>query len=187
MESRIEIEQYNTTVDQLQMQLLTCKEDVASATHFRQQEEALQRNQAPKVSAGSDRDVFEGDDVELIATATDPEGDHLTIKWELVHGPTTLSGVPSIGPQLKLSNMPVGTFNFQASTSDSFNKSASAFVIVNVRPKHSIGIDLGTTFSCISHSQNSQPRALLAEPKFGKICSLPRLLISRFQKSCCTR
>lgn len=104
VESRIEIEQYNTTVDQLQMQLWTCKEDVASATHLRQQEEALQRNKAPKVSAGSDRVVFEGDDVELIATATDPEGDALTIQWELV-GPTTLSGVPS-----------------QASTSDSFNK-----------------------------------------------------------------
>ena len=151
MESRIEIEQYNTTVDQLQMQLWTCKEDVASATHLRQQEEALQRNKAPKVSAGSDRDVFEGDDVELIATATDPEGDSLTIQWELV-GPTRLSGVPSTGPQLKLSNMPVGTFNFQASTSDSFNKSAAASVTVHVRPKHSIGIDLGTRLApCLAN------------------------------------
>ena len=195
-ELRIESQQCNTTTHQLQTQLWTCEGAVANATHhrqqqeairqqeeaIRQQEEAIRNNKAPRIMAGSDRDIFEGDNVELIATATDPEGDHLTIQWELVHGPTALSGVPFIGPQLKLSNMPVGTFNFQASTSDSFNKSASASVTVNVRPKHSIGIDLGTTFSCISHSQNSKPRALFAEPKFGKICSLPRQLISRYQE-----
>lgn len=147
-ELRIESQQCNTTTHQLQTQLWTCEGAVANATHhrqqqeaireqeeaIRQQEEAIRNNKAPRILAGSDRDIFEGDNVELIATATDPEGDHLTIQWELVHGPTALSGVPFIGPQLKLSNMPVGTFNFQASTSDSFNKSASASVTVNVRP-----------------------------------------------------
>ncbi len=43
----------------------------------------LQENQAPSVDAGGSYTVYEGNSVELAATASDPEGDPLVYSWDL--------------------------------------------------------------------------------------------------------
>lgn len=59
----------------------------------------LNSNLGVDVNAGDDRDVASGDEVTLIAFATDPNGDDFTLEWTQVDGPAvTLTGADTLTP-----------------------------------------------------------------------------------------
>ena len=164
---RNEADRCNKSVGHLQIQL-------TNITEQRRQDEQRQSNQAPSVSLGHDLHVRDGDDATLKAMAIDPEGEALTYKWDLLQGPALLqkSQSPWDKPELHLRTLPPGIFSFQVTVTDSWGKSASASTAVTVRPRNSIGIDLGTTTSCIAHSTGSSPDVIMADPSYNLICGL---------------
>ncbi|MEL7285431.1 MAG: peroxidase family protein [Pseudomonadota bacterium] len=63
-------------------------------------------NAAPIVSVGDPQTVTEGTMVEISATASDPNGDALTIQWSQVSGPDVeLSSTSSLTPQFQAPNV----------------------------------------------------------------------------------
>lgn len=92
-------------------------------------------NQAPIVSAGADQQALTGGSVTLTGTASDPDGDALTLQWSQLTGPAvTLSSASTAtttftAPQV--SSVTSLQFRFQAT--DPMGLSASATTTVTVR------------------------------------------------------
>ncbi|MBD59180.1 MAG: hypothetical protein CL808_03535 [Citromicrobium sp.] len=98
-------------------------------------------NSAPTVDAGADQTVSGGSPVELSGTASDPDGDPLTVQWTQNSGPAvTLSTPTNFGTDFtapaKTNSQQVLTFGFTAT--DNLNASASdsvdVIVLANVGP-----------------------------------------------------
>ncbi|MBK9034655.1 MAG: M36 family metallopeptidase [Myxococcales bacterium] len=95
---------------------------------------------APTVSAGLDRTVFAGSAVALAGTASDPNGDPLTLAWTQTGGPAvTLAGATTLTPSFTAPMTPTA-LTFQLAAADPF---ASATASVNVTVVDAPPIDAG--------------------------------------------
>ena len=87
---------------------------------------------APSVDAGRDLVVLHNQEVQLTATARDPEGVGLTYVWQQTDGPRVeLSNADTDSPTFTAPNLPAGTvLTFRVAASDATNTSYDTVTIV---------------------------------------------------------
>jgi hypothetical protein len=113
---------------------------VAQATTRTVQVTAAQTvNQIPVVEAGEQLTItLPTSSVALMATASDPDaGDTLTYLWRQITGPAgagTATGMPATSPNVVVSNLVAGTYQFGFQATDNHGgKSSEDFVVVTVQ------------------------------------------------------
>ncbi|MFK7884927.1 MAG: tandem-95 repeat protein [Phycisphaerales bacterium] len=88
-------------------------------------------NDAALVDAGADFEVEEGDTVNLVGSATDPEGEELTFSWRQVSGPTVI--VTDADSANATFEAPEGVVNtdirFELTASDGVNESVDSVTV----------------------------------------------------------
>ena len=91
-------------------------------------------NASPTVSAGSDQSVVELDQVQLSGSASDPDGDSLTLAWSQVSGPmVTLSSAVSDSPTFQAPNTRNGAVVvMRFSADDGVNPAVAADVTIEI-------------------------------------------------------
>jgi hypothetical protein len=130
-------------------------------------------NQPPTVNAGADQDVYEGQLVQLHATASDPDSDPLTYGWTQTAGPTvTLNGADAADASFAapaVSTVPQASMTFQVTVND--GKGGSANDSVNVRvylagdASHNDAVDISDLLAVGQAWNTSQ-----ADPRYNPSC-----------------
>ncbi len=97
----------------------------------------------PVVNAGADRTVVAGAAVALAGTATDPNGDALTVAWTQTAGPAvTLTGAATLTPSFTAPGAAT-TLTFQLTASDPFaSASDSVAITVGAAPPIDAGVPI---------------------------------------------
>ncbi len=91
----------------------------------------VQVNEAPVVNAGNPVSALEGQQVDLTATATDPEGDALTFVWSQVSGATvTLSSNDALSTSFTPAT--AGSYQFKFEATDTGGSSSESMVSVTI-------------------------------------------------------
>eukprot|EP00479_Gromia_sphaerica_P010590 TRINITY_DN491_c0_g1_i1.p1 TRINITY_DN491_c0_g1~~TRINITY_DN491_c0_g1_i1.p1 ORF type:complete len:305 (-),score=54.36 TRINITY_DN491_c0_g1_i1:1227-2141(-) len=106
----------------------------------------------PSVSAGDDIDVTYGKMVSLPAGEWNMQNrrSSWSYEWKQLRGPPGVSMTGRLQANVELNNLQLGEYQFEVTVTDSYHLTSKDNVILNVIPRPVIGIDLGTTYSCIA-------------------------------------
>jgi hypothetical protein len=136
----------------------------------------VQQNQPPTVSAISvpSTSPVAGDDVPLSVTATDPDGDPLTIAWTqtapATQGTFSSTTTPSVVWRSPPLSSPTVTFSFQVTVSDGHNAPIQRTATVQVKaPSYAADIQPIWDAHCVSCHMSAQSPDLTAANSYARL------------------
>lgn len=119
------------STEQIQLNLLDQQGDSITQTIISLRDD--ESNQAPEVTIGEDFEVDQGDTINLIATASDPEGYNVTYAWSQKSGTSVTLSNDDASMASTVAPAVAGVLEFEVAVSDDFGVETTKSVSVTVK------------------------------------------------------